>query len=166
MLAYCCDTKTTYQSFLWFYTSLRDHYNSGGKQSYSTLLYSIFFHHVEASCGPRARSPSANINFLQPQACSGLIFYSNTRGYVNNFKISIYLAIKTHTKQELCQKRSCFYQDQTLGLLFLAGAQSMIKDPEKVQLKVNIDIRVILVSKSYSCLFLLWHWMQRGWNNW
>ena len=89
MLAYCCDTETTYQSFLWFYTSLRDHYNSGGKQSYSTLLYSIFFHHVEASCGPRARSPSANINFLQPQACSGLIFYSNTRGYVNNSKISI-----------------------------------------------------------------------------
>ena len=45
MLAYCCDTETTYQSFLWFYTSLRDHYNSGGKQSYSTLIYSIFFHH-------------------------------------------------------------------------------------------------------------------------
>ena len=45
MLAYCCDTETTYQSFLWFYTSLRDHYNSGGKQSYSTLLHSIFFHH-------------------------------------------------------------------------------------------------------------------------
>ena len=54
MLAYCCDTETTYQSFLWFYTSLRHHYNQSGNQTYSTMERLNF-----SLCGGILRTPSS-----------------------------------------------------------------------------------------------------------
>ena len=69
-----------------------------------------------------------------------------------NFKISI---CNKDTYNRSGFKKVMFLLGPNFRIAFFAGAQSMIKDPEKVQLKVNIDIRVMLVSNSYSCLFLL-----------
>ena len=88
-LAYCCTTEQLTRPFI------------GSTQAWAiiiiamemsiTLLWRtlILFQQVEAYCGTRARSPRAKLNYnihLQPQACSGLIFYSNTQCFCLKFQ--------------------------------------------------------------------------------
>ena len=71
--------------FHWFYTSLRDHYNQSGNQTYSTMERLDFSLRGGILRTRALWSPSANINFLQHPSTSsswqisGLNFYSNTQ---------------------------------------------------------------------------------------